>query len=139
MRTKYGTDAIPADMVMSAINQYQYEKRLTALCFLSDQSPPRNASNHWTTFLNQETAVYTGIEVLARRYNAAVVYYEVRRVKRGYYEVDVTPITADARQTDKMEITEKHVRLLEETILRNPQYWLWSHRRWKHKKLKIEN
>ena len=137
MRTKYGTDAIPADMVLGAINQYQYEKRLTTLCFLSDQSPPRNASNYWTTFLNQETAVYTGIEVLARRYNAAVMYYEVRRVRRGYYEVDVTPITADARQTDKMEITEKHVRLLEETIRRNPQYWLWSHRRWKHKR--IEN
>jgi KDO2-lipid IV(A) lauroyltransferase len=62
------------------------------------------------------------------------MYYEIRRVKRGYYEVDVTLITENAAETAEMEITEAHVRLLEETIRRNPQYWLWSHRRWKHKR-----
>jgi KDO2-lipid IV(A) lauroyltransferase len=133
-RTKYGTDAIPAASALSAINQYRYESRLTTLCFLSDQSPPRHAIKHWTTFLNQDTAVYTGVEKLARRYNTAVLYYEIRRVKRGYYEVDITPITANAAVTAEKEITEHHVRLLEETIRRNPQYWLWSHRRWKHKR-----
>ena len=135
LRTKYGIDVIPTDMVRQAINQYQRENRLTALCFLADQSPPRDAINYWTTFLNQETPVYTGIEILAKRYNAAVVYYEVRRVKRGYYEIDVTLIAENAAETAEMEITNKHVQLLEETIRRNPQYWLWSHRRWKHKKM----
>jgi KDO2-lipid IV(A) lauroyltransferase len=134
LRTKYGTDAIPATSAIRAINDYRYEKRLTTLCFLSDQSPPRNAINYRTTFLNQETPVYTGVEVLAKRYNTAVMYYEIRRVKRGYYEVDVTLITENAAETAEMEITNAHVRLLEETIRRNPQYWLWSHRRWKHKR-----
>jgi KDO2-lipid IV(A) lauroyltransferase len=76
---------------------------------------------------------------LANRYNTAVLYYEIRRVKRGYYEVDVTLITENAAETADMEITEAHVRLLEETIRRNPQYWLWSHRRWKHKRTKKIN
>jgi len=75
---------------------------------------------------------------LAKRYNTAVLYYEIRRVKRGYYEADVTLITENAAETGEMEITNRHVQLLEETIRRNPQYWLWSHRRWKHKRVKNE-
>jgi KDO2-lipid IV(A) lauroyltransferase len=135
LRTKYGTDVVPAISAIMAINQYRYENRLTALCFLADQSPPRNAIHYWTSFLNQETPVYTGVEILAKRYNAAVMYYEIRRVKRGYYEVDATLITENAAETFDMGITNQHVRLLEETIRRNPQYWLWSHRRWKHKRI----
>jgi KDO2-lipid IV(A) lauroyltransferase len=138
LRTKHGTDAIPSNMAIRAINQYRQENRLTTLCFLSDQSPTRDAIHYWTTFLNQDTPVYTGVEKLAKRYSAAVLYYEVRRVKRGYYEVDTTLITENAAETAEMEITEKHVRLLEETVRRNPQYWLWSHRRWKHKRVKSE-
>jgi len=134
LRTKYGTDVIPSNQAIRAINQYFHDNRLTALCFLSDQSPPKDAINHWTTFLNQDTPMYLGIEKLAKRYNVAVLYYEIRRVKRGYYEVDVTTITENAAETADMEITNKHVGLLEETIRRNPQYWLWSHRRWKHKR-----
>jgi len=134
MRTKYGTDAIPSISAIRAINQYRNENRLTSLCFLSDQSPPSKAIDYWTTFLNQDTPVYLGIEKLAKRYNAAVLYYEIRRVKRGYYEVDVTIITENAAETADFQITNRHVALLEESIRRNPQYWLWSHRRWKHKR-----
>jgi len=136
LRTKHGADAIPINMAIRAIVQFNQENKLTALGFLSDQSPPRNAVQYWTTFLNQETSVYLGVEKLARRYNAAVVYYEVRRVKRGYYEVDTTLITENAAETGEKEITNRHIQLLEETIRRKPQYWLWSHRRWKHKRVK---
>ncbi len=134
LRTKYGTDAIPSNMAIRAINQYLQENRLTALCFLADQAPPQNAA-YWTTFLNQETSVYLGIEKLSKRYNTAVVYYETRRVKRGYYVVDTTLIAENAAETAENEITDMHVRLLEETIHRAPQYWLWSHRRWKRKRV----
>ena len=135
MRTKYGVEAFPSNTAIRAINQFLQKKRLTALGFISDQSPHRNdATHYWTTFLNQDTLVYLGVEKLARRYNVAVLYYEARRVKRGYYEVDVTLIAENAAETSEYEITNRHVQLLEETIRRNPQYWLWSHRRWKHKK-----
>ncbi len=134
LRTKYGTDAIPSASSVRAINQYRMDNRMTALCFLSDQSPMKHMIHYWTTFLNQETPMFLGLEKLARKYNTAVIYYEVRRVKRGYYVVDTTLITENAAETEEMEITDKHVSLLEQTIRRNPQYWLWSHRRWKHKK-----
>jgi KDO2-lipid IV(A) lauroyltransferase len=134
MRTKYGTSVMPSNTAVRAINKYINENRLTTLCFLADQSPTRDAIPHWMEFLNQDTAVFTGVEKLARRYKTAVLYYEVKRIKRGYYEVDTTLITEDASQTAEMEITEKHVKLLEDTIKRNPQYWLWSHKRWKKKR-----
>jgi len=138
LRTKYGATVYSSKSAIRAINQYMQEKRLNTLCFLSDQSPQRDAIHYWTTFLNQETPIYLGIEKLAKRYNTAVLYYEIRRVKRGFYEVDVTLITENAAETGEMEITNRHVQLLEETIRRNPQYWLWSHRRWKHKRVKNE-
>jgi len=134
LRTKFGAKAVPLYATIKEIIRYHQEKRLTILGFASDQAPHRNASHYWTTFLNQDTSIYLGIEKLAKQFNTAVVYYEVRRVKRGYYEVDVTLITENAAETADMEITNKHVQLLEETIRRNPQYWLWSHRRWKHKR-----
>ena len=137
LRSKYGSGVIPANTVIRAINKFKQENRLVALCFLSDQSPPRNDIHYWTTFMNQETPMYIGTEKLARRYNTAVVYSEIRRVKRGYYELDATLITENAAETNETEITEKYTQLLEESIRRNPQYWLWSHRRWKHKRENI--
>jgi len=136
LRTKSGGDLIPSNEAIRAIVKYHQEKRLTLLGFISDQSPPRNAIHYWTTFLNQETPIHLGIEKLAKRYNAAVFYYEIRRIKRGYYEVEPTLICENAAETADMEITNKHVQLLEQTIRRDPPYWLWSHRRWKHKRIK---
>lgn len=139
MRTKHGTDAIPTSQTVRALNNYIQENRLVALCFLADQSPKKKMISYWTTFLNQETPIFLGIEKMAKRYNTAVIYYEIRRVKRGYYEVDLTLITENAAETADKEITDKHVALLEQTIRKAPQYWLWSHRRWKHKRETIEN
>jgi len=134
LRSKNGADIIPAKTVIKAINQFKQENRLTALGFLADQSPHISELHHWITFMNQDTPIYIGVEKLARRYNTAVVYYDTRRVKRGYYEVDVTLIVENAAETKEMEITEKFFQLLEQSIYRQPQYWLWSHKRWKHKR-----
>ena len=134
IRSKYGADIIPANSVIRAINKYNQENRLTALGFLNDQSPHHTEINHWITFMNQDTPIYSGVERLARRYNPAVVYYEPQRVKRGYYEVNVTLIVENASETKELEISEKFVRLLEQSIRREPQYWLWTHKRWKHKR-----
>ena len=135
MRSKFGATLIPANSAVRDIYKCMQENRLSLFGFLCDQSPHRHAIHYWTTFLNQETPIHLGIEMLAKRYKMAVVYYEIRRVKRGYYEVDTKLITENAAETGEKEITDRHVQLLEETIRRNPQYWLWSHRRWKHKRV----
>jgi len=100
--------------------------------FLIDQTPRVFDIQYWTTFLNQETAVLVGPEKVAVKLNSVVLFGKTRKVKRGFYEVEFVLITDCAKQCTKFEITEKSTRLLETLIVENPEFWLWSHRKWKH-------
>ena len=106
--------------------------------FLVDQTPRAFDIQYWTTFLNQETAVIVGAEKVACKLNTVVVFGRTRKIKRGFYEVEFVLITDHAKQCAKFEITEKSTRLLEELIVENPEFWLWSHRKWKHVRSEIE-
>lgn len=106
--------------------------------YFTDQSPVWEEIQYWTKFLNQMTPVYLGPEKLASKFGMAVVYFRTRLAAKGYYEIEVVPITEDASKTAEFEITEKHVKLLEKDIIRDPQYWLWTHRRWKLTKKREE-
>jgi KDO2-lipid IV(A) lauroyltransferase len=106
---------------------------LNMTAFLSDQSPdPKGA--YWTQFLNQETAVFNGSEKIAQKLQMAIIYGCMERVKRGKYVYHTKLICEDASKTQPGEITESHLRLLENDIRNAPEYWLWTHRRWKHKR-----
>jgi KDO2-lipid IV(A) lauroyltransferase len=107
--------------------------KLFTVFILSDQSPPRSELNYFVEFLSQRTAFYDGMEKVARALNYAVIYLDIKRVKRGFYEVEVIPITHDAKNTREDFITKEYVRLLEKSILSQPDNWLWSHRRWKNR------
>lgn len=102
--------------------------------FIFDQTPRINEIQYWTNFLNQDTAVVVGAEKVARKLNAVMLTVHPRKIKRGYYEVEYFLVTENAKDTAKFEITEKCTRFLENIIRENPEYWLWSHKRWKHKK-----
>jgi len=106
--------------------------------FITDQTPTGNEINFWTTFLNQETPVFLGMEKLAKKMGAAVVFMDMK--KQGFlkYKLVFHLITENATQTEPYEITLKHTKLLEDEINEAPAYWLWSHRRWKHKRKKGE-
>jgi Kdo2-lipid IVA lauroyltransferase/acyltransferase len=106
----------------------------TLSAFIFDQTPRVNEIQYWTTFLNQETAVIVGAEKIARKLNAVVLTVHSRKIKRGYYEVEYFLITEYAKDTAKFEITEQCTRFLEKIIRETPEYWLWSHKRWKHKR-----
>ena len=99
---------------------------------VADQSPSRDEANYWTTFLNQETAVYLGVEKIAKKFNHAVVFMSMRKVKRGYYETTFELITDKPNETKEFEITDKHTKLLENLINEKPEHWIWSHKRWKY-------
>ncbi len=106
---------------------------LNMTAFLSDQSPdPKGA--YWTQFLNQDTPVFNGSEKIAQKLQMAVIYGCMERVKRGKYVYHTTLICEDASKTKPGEITESHLRMLEKDIRKAPEYWLWTHRRWKHKR-----
>ena len=98
---------------------------------LADQSPSSRKSAHWVEFLGQDTACLPGSDVLARKFNFPVLYYHVRRVKRGYYEVEYSEIWKNPAEAADMEITRAYTRHLEEKIREQPENWLWSHKRWK--------
>ena len=107
-----------------------------ALVMGSDQSPQNWKSAYWTTFLNQDSGFFTGTERIARKLNYPVIFSEMRRVSRGYYEVEFTEI-ANPTEFDSLsmgEITERFVKILDKSIQQFPADYLWSHRRWKHKK-----
>ena len=102
-----------------------------ATLLLSDQSPGDERKSFWIKFLNQQTPVIFGCEYLAHQYNQSVVYFEILKVKRGYYAVNFKLICEESKGLKWGDITKTHTTLLEQTILKNPPYWLWSHNRWK--------
>jgi KDO2-lipid IV(A) lauroyltransferase len=102
--------------------------------FAMDQSPSNPRRCHWMIFLNQETGVSFGAEKYARQYNLPVVYFRVHKEKRGHYSVDFELVTKEPNKFRQGEIVEKLMRLLEEDIKSKPEYWLWTHKRWKKKK-----
>ncbi|MBQ3604767.1 MAG: acetyltransferase [Muribaculaceae bacterium] len=101
--------------------------------FMSDQKPSKGDESHIVKFLNHPSAVITGTEQVARKLDMAVVYFDMHKLSRGYYELEVKLITDNTSTIEPMAITDAYVKFLEETIKRNPSIWLWTHNRWKHK------
>ena len=131
MRTRFGAKLIAMKETFREMIARKGEVTTTA--FIADQTPaPFNA--YWTTFLNQETPVFKGTEVIARKLNYPVVYALVKKIKRGYYQLEIEMLCDHPADTKDGEITELHTRRLEKDIMADPSTWLWSHKRWKHKR-----
>ena len=112
----------------------KYKNVPTATIFAIDQSPGNPQKSYWMNFLNQETAVLYGTEKYAKELNYPVLFGTINKIKRGYYQFYFTEVAPEPNETAYGEITSKTTRLLENEILKAPEYWLWTHRRWKHKK-----
>ncbi len=104
---------------------------LKAVLVLSDQSPGNSLKSYWMDFLNQQTAVLFGTEMMANELDYSVVFFATRKVKRGHYQMELKVLTNEPRSTNWGDITEAHTKALEKEIRNNPTQWLWSHRRWK--------
>ncbi len=131
-RTRYGTTVVFADTIRAEFRR-RYDHRIyTSYMMLADQSPPHPDKCYITRFLNQPSGVIFGPEYNAKKFDIPVLYYEVIRDRKGYYHIEVKLITEDPQNTAYGEITETYIRLLENTIRSKPEYWLWTHRRWKH-------
>ena len=132
MRTRFGTKLIPMQDTFKEMVKHKDE--LTATAFIADQTPqPQNA--YWTQFLNQDTPVYKGTERIATKLNRLVLFVSVQKLKRGYYKLVIEENDImDPAVFTAGELTERHTRRLEEDIEEQPETWLWTHRRWKHKR-----
>jgi KDO2-lipid IV(A) lauroyltransferase len=134
LRSKYNTTPVPMSNIIREVINARKESINFIAAFVSDQTPAITSIRYWTTFLNQETAVFTGIEKIASKFDMALVYFEITKVKRGYYNMNVELLFEHTAGLPEHLITETHVKRLERTIREKPEYWIWSHRRWKHKK-----
>jgi len=111
-----------------------YVAQTAAFFLLADQSPTNASRSYWINFMGRETAFLHGPERYARLYQLPVIFVDIQRVKRGYYEIAFSLITDNPASLPEREITALYARKLEDIIRKKPEDWLWSHRRWKLKK-----
>jgi len=137
MRTRFGTKLIP--MKNTLRDMIKNKAEISATAFIADQTPSTPANAYWTTFLNQDTPVFEGTEKVATMMKYPVVFAWLKRTKRGYYEIYTELLVDNPVGMQYGEITEKFTRRLEDEIRAQPETWLWSHRRWKHKRPVNEN
>jgi KDO2-lipid IV(A) lauroyltransferase len=133
-RSKFGMVLTPMSLIIREIINDRKNGINTLSAFISDQIPPKGDIKYWTTFLNQDTPVYLGAEKVASKYNMAIVFFHIQKVRRGYYNLNIELLFDHTAGLPDHFITETHVKRLEEVIREKPEYWIWSHRRWKHKK-----
>jgi KDO2-lipid IV(A) lauroyltransferase len=129
VRSRFNAKMVPMKTSFREILSYRKEPTISIL--ISDQTPVQSDAHCFTTFLNQPTAVFLGIEKLAKSYNYPIVFCDVKVIKRGHYTCKFVPLVDEPKSTAEYEITEAHVRYLEKMIQKEPQYWIWSHKRWK--------
>jgi KDO2-lipid IV(A) lauroyltransferase len=138
IRSKFKAQLITNKEAIPVIINNNRNKKLCTYGFASDQSPKINSAYHWTSFMGIEVPVHVGAEVLAKKYNMNVVFLKVKKVKRGYYEASFEILSENAKEVPNYEITDKFIKLVEQQIYEAPEYYLWTHRRWKHRRV-IQN
>ena len=131
-RGRFGLKLIPMKSTKRKFTENHSLKK--AIIFGSDQSPSNPKKSYWINFLNQETGFLYGAEKYAREFNWPIIYASISKNKRGFYNVDYILISDKPTKTKVGEITSKFAQLLQKDIQNAPEYWLWSHNRWKHKK-----
>ncbi len=113
-----------------------YSSQTSSFFLIADQSPSNVSKSYWVNFMGRETAFLHGPEQYARQYHLPVIFVDIQRVKRGHYELAFSLISDNPASLPEGEITARYAQKLEEIIRKKPENWLWSHRRWKHKKEK---
>lgn len=134
LRSKFGAELIEKNELLRVMFRLKKEEKLGNFWMISDQTPSWTGIHYWTNFLNQDTATLTGTEQLAVKFDYPIFYADISRIKRGYYHCEFNLISLEPTKMQEFEITEKYMQLLEKRIQSNPQYWLWSHKRWKHRR-----
>ena len=134
LRGRYHSECIAKQDTLSSLLLYKSSVRPPITGFMADQTPSPANIHHWVNFLNHDTPVFTGVEKIAHKVGFSVFYFDVEKIKRGYYSVTIREISKNPKETEEFEITNKYMEMMETTILRAPEYWLWTHNRWKHKR-----
>ncbi len=131
LRKRFHSVSIPKNGVLRALLSLRRSGGLFITGFISDQKPSHNDGDHSIDFLNQSTPFISGTELLLRKLKAAAFYADVERTSRGHYHATIRPIADDVSTTADNAVTDAYAHMLEQTIRRQPDAWLWSHNRWR--------
>ena len=134
IRSKFKAYLITTKETGSTMIQNNASDTLAVYGFASDQTPRRSDSNYWYTFMGIETPIHIGAESLAKKYDMNMMFLKVKKVKRGYYEATFEVLSEDVKSVPDYKISETFMQKVEQQILEAPEFYLWTHKRWKHKK-----
>ena len=135
-RSRYGANMISTKDTYREVSRLSKLKSLNFYGFASDQSPKKSKAVYWGNFLNNWVPIHTGAEVIAKKYNMATVFMDVQKVKRGYYEASFSLITEKPNSFKRFELTDKYIEFVEKQVRNKPEYYTWTHKRFKHRKNK---
>jgi len=133
IRSRFKAHLISSKETISVV-EHNYKNGIKGLYgFASDQSPQLKKHVYWSQFMGIEVPVHTGAEMLSKRFDMNVLFMKTRKVKRGFYETELELLTDNAKSIPNYQITETFLRKVEQQILEAPEFYLWTHKRWKHK------
>jgi KDO2-lipid IV(A) lauroyltransferase len=134
IRSKFKSILVTTDNTIALINDNEKNGIMSLYGLASDQSPQVHKTFHWQEFMGITVPVHTGAEMLAKRYDLEVVFAKVKKVKRGYYEATFVPIANNPKSIPDYEITDAYLKEVEQQILEAPEFYFWTHKRWKHRR-----
>ncbi|WP_025740286.1 lysophospholipid acyltransferase family protein [Aquimarina pacifica] len=137
IRGRFDSRLLESSKVARQIIKDKQENKVCGYGMISDQSPKINNAKYWTDFMGIKVPIFLGGEFLAQRLDTIVLYLHVEKVKRGFYEVRFIPITENSKEEEKYFVVKKYLELLENQIREKPEYYLWTHKRWKHRNIPI--
>ena len=132
-RKKTGAEMVQDSQVFRRVTKAEKNREMVFTWLAADQTPPQS-SKFWTIFLNQETPFFSGPEKIAARSNHPVFFHYTRKIKRGIYEIEFIPLFENPNEVEPKQILLGYIKKMEELIRKEPEYYLWSHQRWKHKR-----
>ena len=134
IRSRFKAHLVTTKETIPVISNNYRNKILSVYGFASDQSPKIASAYHWGKFMGIEVPVHTGAEMLAKKYDMNVIFLRTRKVKRGFYEASFEVLSEDPKSIPNYQITDKFLTLVEQQILEAPEFYLWTHKRWKHRR-----
>ncbi len=134
IRSKYNTELVPTNKTISLIADNHRNNIQCIYGLASDQSPKADRIFHWQSFMGIVVPVHTGPEMLAKKYDMNVVFAKVKKIKRGYYELTIVPLSNDVKSVPDFDITNRYIKEVEKQIAEAPEFYFWTHKRWKHKR-----
>ncbi|MFG6687420.1 lysophospholipid acyltransferase family protein [Mariniflexile sp. HNIBRBA6329] len=134
IRSKFNTDLISTKETIFVINENEAKGIKSIIGFLSDQSPKRTKEVYWGEFMGIETPCFTGAERLAKKLDLSTAFFKVTKIKRGHYKAEIKTLAENPNEYEDYQLTDMFLREVEKQIYEAPEYYFWTHKRWKHKR-----